>query len=52
LIEALKEKYHGIVLAVGHQEFKDLDWDSIRGERTVVYDVKGFLDRSMVSARL
>ncbi|MCO5272939.1 MAG: nucleotide sugar dehydrogenase [Cyclobacteriaceae bacterium] len=52
LIEALKEKYHGIVLAVGHQEFKDLDWATIKGERTVVYDVKGFLDRSMVDARL
>ena len=52
LIEVLKEKYHGIVLAVGHQEFKDLDWATIKGERTVVYDVKGFLDRSMVDARL
>ncbi len=52
LIDTLKEKYHGIVLAVGHQEFKSLDWNTIRGERTVVYDVKGFLDRSMVNARL
>lgn len=52
LIDALKEKYHGIVLAVGHQEFKSLDWNTIRGEKTVVYDVKGFLDKSMVTARL
>ncbi|MEQ8363086.1 MAG: nucleotide sugar dehydrogenase [Cyclobacteriaceae bacterium] len=52
LIDTLKEKYHGIVLAVGHQEFKNLDWSIIRGERTVVYDVKGFLDKSMVTARL
>lgn len=52
LIHELKEKYHGIVLAVGHQEFKNLDWNIIRGERTVVYDVKGFLDKSFVTARL
>ncbi|MCB0494433.1 MAG: nucleotide sugar dehydrogenase, partial [Cyclobacteriaceae bacterium] len=52
LIHELKEKYHGIVLAVGHQEFKNLDWDIIRGERTVVYDVKGFLDKSFITARL
>lgn len=52
LIDGLKEKYHAIVLAVGHQEFKSLDWSMIRGEKTVVYDVKGFLDRSMVNARL
>ncbi|HCR54107.1 MAG TPA: Vi polysaccharide biosynthesis protein VipA/TviB [Cytophagales bacterium] len=52
LIDTLKEKYHGIVLAVGHQEFKNLDWNSIREERTVVYDVKGFLDKSFVTARL
>ena len=52
LTPELKEKYHGIVLAVGHQEFKNLDWNIIRGERTVVYDVKGFLDKSFVTARL
>ncbi|GAB1445332.1 Vi polysaccharide biosynthesis UDP-N-acetylglucosamine C-6 dehydrogenase TviB [Flammeovirgaceae bacterium] len=52
LIDELKDKYHGIILAVGHQEFKDLDWNRIKRERTVVYDVKGFLDRSFVTARL
>lgn len=52
LKEKLSEKYHAIVLAVGHEEFKRVDWKKIRDEKTVVYDVKGFLDRSMVSARL
>ncbi len=52
LINDLKEQYHGIVLAVGHQEFKNLDWATIRGDKTVVYDVKGFLDKSFVTARL
>ncbi|MGE0588255.1 MAG: nucleotide sugar dehydrogenase [Cyclobacteriaceae bacterium] len=44
--------YHSVVLAVGHDEFRGLDWKKIRDEKTVVYDVKGFLDRKEVSARL
>ncbi len=52
LIPELKQKYHAIVLAVGHQEFISLDWTGIRDDKTVVYDVKGFLDRSLVTARL
>ncbi|MEQ8304032.1 MAG: nucleotide sugar dehydrogenase [Cyclobacteriaceae bacterium] len=52
LIDTLNETYHAIVLAVGHQEFKNLDWNQIRNEKTVVYDVKGFLDRSLITARL
>jgi len=44
--------YHSVVLAVGHEQFKGLDWKKIRNEKTVVYDVKGFLDRKEVSARL
>lgn len=52
LINTLSKKYHGIVLAVSHEEFARLDWDSIRYERTVVYDVKGSLQRSIVTARL
>ncbi len=52
LVKALTVQYHAIVLAVGHAEFKDIDWKKIRGEHTIVYDVKGFLDKSLVTARL
>ena len=52
LTEELAKPYHAIVLAVGHEEFKTLDWKIIRTEKTVVYDVKGFLDKSWVTARL
>jgi UDP-N-acetyl-D-galactosamine dehydrogenase len=52
LITQLSQKYHAIVLTVGHKEFATLDWKVIRDEKTVVYDVKGFLDRSFVTARL
>lgn len=52
LISELNKKYSAIVLAVSHQEFKSLDWSTIRDSNTIVYDVKGFLDKSMVTARL
>jgi UDP-N-acetyl-D-galactosamine dehydrogenase len=52
LKEQLVQKYHAIVLAVSHNEFTKLDWTKIKGENTVVYDIKGFLDRSLVTARL
>lgn len=52
MLEELTGKYHAVVLAVGHEEFKALDWNKIRDEKTVVYDVKGFLDRKEVNARL
>ena len=52
LIDSLNKKYHAIVLAVSHDEFKNLPWNIIKDSHTVVYDVKGFLDKGMVTARL
>jgi UDP-N-acetyl-D-galactosamine dehydrogenase len=52
LINAPSKKYHAIVLAVSHDEFKTLDWSKIKDSKTVVYDVKGLLDKSFVTARL
>lgn len=52
LVETLNKKYNAIVLAVSHDEFKAIDWNTIKGEKTVVYDVKGQLDKSLVTARL
>ncbi len=44
--------YNAIVLAVGHNQFKELDLTAIRNKNTVVYDVKGFLDPATVTKRL
>ena len=46
LVEQPDGPYDGIVLAVGHQQFADLDWTMLRGKQTAVYDVKSFLDKS------
>jgi UDP-N-acetyl-D-galactosamine dehydrogenase len=40
------------VLAVAHDEFKKLSWDAIKSDNTVIFDVKGILDKSFVTARL
>lgn len=52
LIDNISGKYHGIVLAVGHKEFIDLSWDAMTYEKTVIYDVKGILDKKRITARL
>jgi UDP-N-acetyl-D-glucosamine/UDP-N-acetyl-D-galactosamine dehydrogenase len=52
LVGSLTKKYDAIVLTVSHQEFAVLDWSAIKHERTVVYDVKGYLKKSEVTARL
>jgi UDP-N-acetyl-D-galactosamine dehydrogenase len=52
LIESPSKKYHAIVLAVSHDEFKNIDWDKIKDAKTVIYDVKGHLSKSLATARL
>ena len=52
LTENLDHHYDGIVLAVGHKEFEKIDWKAIKSKGTVIYDVKAFLDKSYVDARL
>jgi len=46
-------KYDAIVLLVAHDFFKSLDYTSLkRSDKTIIYDTKAFLDRSIVTARL
>jgi len=52
LVDSLSKKYHAIILAVGHQIFNTLDWETIKHEKTVVYDVKGILEKNKITARL
>ncbi len=52
LINTLNKKYSAIVLAVSHEDFKSINWNEIKNQNTIVYDVKGFLDKSLVTGRL
>ena len=52
MITKLEKRYDAIVLTVSHNEFKSLDWPALRHPKTIVYDVKGVLDKSFITARL
>ena len=53
LVETISNKYDAIILAVSHKEFLELDIRSIcANSDSIIYDIKSFLDRSIVDARL
>ena len=45
-------KYDAIILAVAHNQFKDLNYKALLAPNGIIYDVKGFLPRELVDARL
>jgi len=48
----LKTNYDAIILAVSHKEFLNLNLAELRGESTVVFDVKSLLPHDSIDARL
>ncbi len=44
--------YTAVVLAVAHQEFASLDIEALKVNNGVVYDIKGVLDKTMITHRL
>ncbi|MDB4490766.1 nucleotide sugar dehydrogenase [bacterium] len=47
-----KERFDAVVLSVSHNEFKKLDFSSLKKERGIIYDVKNFLDKKLVDGSL
>lgn len=46
------ESFDAAILAVSHNEFSNLNLKSLMKEKSVIYDVKGFLDRNIIDGRL
>jgi len=46
------KKFKAIVLAVSHKEFETIDFNAIKEDSAVVYDVKAIMDKSTVDGRL
>ena len=46
------KQYDGIILTVAHNEFCSIDFSFVRNQPTVLFDVKGILDKSLVHGRL
>ncbi|MHC1775786.1 MAG: Vi polysaccharide biosynthesis UDP-N-acetylglucosamine C-6 dehydrogenase TviB [Lentimicrobium sp.] len=52
MVEKPGSDYDAIVLAVAHNEFKEMDIRKMGRKDTVLYDLKGLLDKSIVDERL
>lgn len=53
LIDSTNSKYDGIILAVSHNEFLNLDFDELKKHSdSILFDIKGFLPRKLVDSRL
>ena len=53
LIDEIKDKYDGILLAVAHNKFSTIDIQLLKKDtESVVFDLKGFLPRNQVDSRL
>ncbi|MDB4171630.1 nucleotide sugar dehydrogenase [Polaribacter sp.] len=53
LLEAINHRYDGILLAVSHTKFSMINIESIKKDaKSIVFDLKGFLPRNQVDARL
>ena len=46
------KQYDGIILTVAHDEFRSIDFSFVRNQSTVLFDVKGILDKSLVHGRV
>ena len=46
------ESFDAAILAVSHNEFSKLNLKSLMKKNSVIYDVKGFLDRDIIDGRL
>jgi len=52
LVQEIGTDYAAVVLTVSHDQFKSLDINSLKSEKTVVFDIKAFFDVDSIDARL
>ena len=52
LITLPNQKFDAVVLTVSHNKFKGLDYQSLKNNNAVVYDIKNFIDNTYVDGRL
>ena len=55
-IDLLSQKpghdYEAVILAVAHDEFKELDYQQYKSNNCIIFDTKGIIDRNLTNARL
>ena len=50
--EAEYKRYDAVILAVAHQQFKNLDYKKFKDNGAIIFDTKSFIHRDLVDARL
>ncbi|AYL95553.1 nucleotide sugar dehydrogenase [Mucilaginibacter celer] len=51
--DELTGSYDAVIMAVAHREFYDLDYTALKRTSTsVIYDIKGVIDRELINGRL
>ena len=50
--EEIHKKYDGVIIAVSHQEFKELNLDAYVADLNVIFDVKATLPKEKSHTRL
>ncbi len=48
----INSNYDAVILAVAHDQFKELDFNQFRKDGLVIYDIKNCLPRNIIDARL
>ena len=52
-VNIYSKKYDAVILAVSHEQFAELDMAKLtNGDKSVIFDIKGFLPKDMVDGRL
>ncbi|MVZ65768.1 nucleotide sugar dehydrogenase [Sphingobacterium sp. DK4209] len=49
VVELPSRKFDAVILGVAHKEFLDLDFESIKKDKAIIYDVKGVLSQQVDS---
>lgn len=53
MISEIEKKYHLIIIAVSHNEFLNLDYNSLKQKNeSIIFDTKSFLEKKLVNGRL
>jgi UDP-N-acetyl-D-galactosamine dehydrogenase len=52
LTKTPKQIYDGVILAVSHNEFRELNLKKLSHKNTIVYDIKSFFPKNQVTERL
>ena len=47
-----EKKYDAVILAVAHKEFNSINFERLKADGSIIYDIKAFVDRSLVDGRL